>query len=78
MTLHITETWIGEGEFWKTLIIRETVSGQGAEGILMDSPMMDAKQIDLSHNATLEDAITEIKRLDGDWYSEIVMYGEEG
>jgi hypothetical protein len=77
MTLQLEQTWEGNGQAWKRLIIRN-FSG-GVQGIMMDAGgYIKDETIDLSHHKTLDEAINDITNRDLAMYNDVIVDGEEG
>lgn len=73
LTETLTETWFGEGQTFRRLIIRPR-DGQ-IDGILMDaiSPYIRDVYLDLTHAQTLDEAIDLMGKEDFGWYDALTM-----
>ncbi len=76
----MTETWFGEGQLFRRLIIRprEIDGTVMIDGILMDAipSYITDVWIDLTHTQTLDEAIDAIRREDGEWYDGLTLEDE--
>jgi hypothetical protein len=73
----LTETWFGEGQTFRRMIIRPREIGGVVtiDGILMDaiSPYIRNVYLDLSHAQTLDEAIDIMYKEDFGWYDALTM-----
>ena len=77
MTLieELTETWFGEGQIFRRLIIRNNKNTGQIDGILMEATPSYIKDvyIDLTHAQTLDEAIDIIHSKDFSFYDALTL-----